>query len=83
VLQHWGGCEGVEGAHSETDDSIEDVQLWKLAREPHQSERSARMTYGGGGGDDNRRLCLGFGLPLGNDEFLCARNWMDDRRGSS
>lgn len=40
-------------------------------------------TYGGGGGEDSRRLCLGFGLPLGNDEFLCARNWIDDRRGSS
>ena len=31
-------------------------------------------TYGGGGGDDSRRLCLGLGLPRGNDEFRCAKN---------
>jgi hypothetical protein len=40
-------------------------------------------TYGGGGGEDSRRFCLGFGLPLGRDEFLCARNCIvDERRGS-
>mgnify|MGYP004508338643 CR=1 FL=1 len=46
-------------------------------------ESMYNMTYGGGGGEESRRLCLGFGLPLGNDEFLCARNWIEDRRGPS
>ena len=36
--------------------------------------RCTRHAYGGGGGEDSRRRCLGFGLPLGNDEFLCVRN---------
>ena len=40
-------------------------------------------TYGGGGGEDSRRFCLGFGLPRGREEFLCARNCIvDERRGS-
>jgi hypothetical protein len=45
--------------------------------------RRMTCTYGGGGGEDSRRFCLGFGLPLGRDEFLCARNCIvDERRGS-
>ena len=45
--------------------------------------RGVICTYGGGGGEDSRRFCLGFGLPRGRDEFLCARNCIvDERRGS-
>jgi hypothetical protein len=41
-------------------------------------------TYGGGGGDDSRRRSRGRGVPLGKDEFLCARNCIvDGRRISS
>jgi hypothetical protein len=40
-------------------------------------------TYGGGGGDDSRRRSRGFGLPLGSEVFLCARNCIEGRRISS
>jgi hypothetical protein len=48
-----------------------------------QAAENRANTYGGGGGDDKRRRWRAFGLPLGSDEFLWARNCIDGRRGSS